>query len=164
MTGRRVSMVLAAGVAVAVGLLAVRRRYLVITVNGASMRPAFTDGDRVLVRRATIRLPARGDVVVLRTPPPRAGWNGSPSSRSPARRGWSIKRVVAVPGDPLPEAAVDACGRPAGTPVPAGRLVVFGDALDSYDSRTWGFLPAEHLVGVVTRRLTSRPDPDQPRR
>ncbi|MCA2189918.1 S24/S26 family peptidase [Nonomuraea cavernae] len=95
MTGRRVSMVLAAGVAVAVGLLAVRRRYLVITVNGASMRPAFTDGDRVLVRRATIRLPARGDVVVLRTPPPRAGWNGSPSSRSPARRGWSIKRVAA---------------------------------------------------------------------
>ncbi|MFG1949184.1 signal peptidase I [Nonomuraea sp. NPDC048826] len=148
------SVAIAAGFAVAAGLLAVRRRYLVITVNGGSMSPAFTDGDRVLVRRVTGRPPHRGDVVVLRTP----------SSSGPARGGWSIKRVVAVPGDPLPEAAVDACGIPAGTPVPARRLVVFGDALDSYDSRTWGFLSAEDLVGVVTRRLSSRPDPGRPRR
>ncbi|MDA0637658.1 S26 family signal peptidase [Nonomuraea sp. MCN248] len=160
MTGRGLSV--AIGAAVAVGLLVVRRRYLVITVNGASMLPTFTEGDRVLVRRGSVPLPSRGDVVVLRTPPSPTGWNGPPSSTGPARRGWSIKRVVAVPGDPLPETAADACGGPAGTPVPAGRLVVFGDALDSYDSRTWGFLPTEQLIGVVTRRLTSRSDP--PRR
>ncbi|WP_433371892.1 S26 family signal peptidase [Streptosporangium sp. CA-115845] len=148
-----------AGAAVAVtavaGLVAARRRYLIVTVNGASMHPTFLDGDRVLVRTGGARTPRRGDVVVLWTPPSEAGWDAPPPSAGPVRNSRSIKRVVAVPGDPLPRAAEEACGRPAGTPVPTGRLVVFGDARHSYDSRSWGFLPVERLVGVVVRRLPS---------
>ncbi|MEU4834746.1 S26 family signal peptidase [Streptosporangium sp. NPDC023615] len=154
-SGAAVVIATIAVVAAGTALVAVRRRYLVVTVSGASMEPALFDGDRVLVRAGAARTPRRGDVVVLWTPSFQAGRDAPPPGAAPARDGRSIKRVVAVPGDPLPPAAAEACGRPAGTPVPAGRLVVLGDARHSYDSRSWGFLPVERLVGVVVRRLAA---------
>lgn len=103
--------------------------------------------------------------MVLQTPPAEADWDTLPPLPDPARGVWIIKRIVAAPGDPLPEPAAAACGQTPGTPVPAGRFVVFGDGPVSYDSRAWGFLPAERMLGVVVRRLSSRPgnDPVAPR-
>jgi signal peptidase I len=119
-----------------------RRRLLLITVVGTSMEPAYTDGDRVLVRRTTLAGVRRGAVVVLAAAP------GSPASDPPLR----MKRAAAVPGDPVPP------GIPvADRLVPPGRLVVLGDNAErSADSRTAGFLPATDVVGIVIRRLRRR--------
>ena len=63
-----------------------------------------------------------------------------------------IKRAVAVPGEPVPEQS-----RLADAVVPAGRLVVLGDNLPaSLDSRGFGYVPAERVLGIVVRRLRSR--------
>ncbi|GIJ56231.1 S26 family signal peptidase [Virgisporangium aurantiacum] len=125
---------------------AVRRRYLVVTVVGPSMTPTFHDGDRVLVRRRDGLRCRTGDVVVLRAPE-QPGWRDRPPE-------WHLKRVAAVAGEPVPAAVERACGQPSGSPVPADHLVVLGDNVVSYDSRSWGFLPADRVLGAVLRRLT----------
>ncbi|MFJ7125611.1 S26 family signal peptidase [Streptomyces sp. NPDC098101] len=123
----------------AAGLLAAARRaLLVVTVRGGSMTPALAPGDRILV----LRRPARGlrdrHIVVLR------------SDRIPAagRDDLLVKRIAAAPGAPVPSRAG---GR--GT-VPDGHFVVLGDnpAL-STDSRVWGPVPADSVVGVMIGRV-----------
>lgn len=114
-----------------------RRRLLVITVEGVSMEPTYHAGDRLLVRRANLSAVRRGAVVVFAT------LAGAPPTDPPLM----VKRAVAIPGDPVPP----------GVPVPdrlvpAGHLVVLGDnAAHSADSRTNGFLQAADIVGVVVR-------------
>ncbi|MFC1403025.1 MULTISPECIES: signal peptidase I [Streptacidiphilus] len=137
---------LGCGAALAVGaVLTLRRRLLVVRVDGGSMRPALVHGDRVLVSRTRSRSRSRpkvGDVVVFRLP-------GTPADYG----GRLIKRVAAVPGDRVP-ASVAAAVPPAATDrVPDRSLVVIGDDPGSVDSRTWGYLPAPLVVGVVLRRL-----------
>jgi signal peptidase I len=126
----------------AVGAAAwVRRLFLVVTVDGASMRPAFADGERVLVRRTAGDRVRRGQVVLFADGPP---------GRVAAHR-YLIKRVAAVAGDAVPDdfAGVVPPGR-----VPAGRILVLGDNRPvSVDSRAFGYLPVELLVGRVIRRL-----------
>jgi len=140
-------MVFAAGgvvMAAAVAIALVRRRLVVITVQGISMLPTYRPGERVLVRRAGLDRVRRGDVVVVR----------EPEDDRPAGTGWMIKRLAAVPGDPHPAGDL-----PAGATeqdVPAGLFAVRGDNTGaSYDSRYFGFLPASDLLGVVTRRFGS---------
>jgi signal peptidase I len=135
------------------GVLLTRRYLIVVTVVGMSMQPTYRPGDRVLVRRIGRRI-VPGTVVVLAEPPP-AGWAGSPPVRGVRTRrtatGWIIKRVVALPGDSVPEAV-----RPAvdGTVVvPPDSLVVLGDHSRSADSRRWGFAPTDQVLGTVIRRL-----------
>ena len=122
-------LVLAAGV-----MLGLRRRLLLVTVEGDSMEPAYTAGDRLVVRRTTLAGVRRGAVVVL------AAHSADPP--------LLVKRAVAVPGDPVPE------GIPvADRTVPPGQLVVLGDNTDrSADSRAKGYIPASDVVGVVVRR------------
>ncbi|HSK95697.1 MAG TPA: S26 family signal peptidase [Euzebyales bacterium] len=139
-------MIWAVGATIVAGVAVVmaRRRYVVVTVGGPSMRPTYDHGDQVLVRRVAAATLRRGQVVVVR----------GPYSDDVTHK---LKRIVAGPGDPVPEAAAAACGRPAGAPVPAGRLVVYGDAPNSYDSRAWGFLSAGDVLGVAVRRLAPSP-------
>ncbi|GAA0405416.1 hypothetical protein GCM10009530_66990 [Microbispora corallina] len=120
-----------------------RRLLVVVTVRGSSMAPAYRDGDRLLAARLP---PVRGRAVVFLPPP---GWAIAP----PQVRPYLVKRVVAVGGDPVPEAARAAVG--AGR-VPPGRLVVFGDAESSADSRTWGLVPVSAVAGVVVGVLVRR--------
>jgi signal peptidase I len=116
-----------------------RRRLLLVTVEGTSMTPTYSPGDRLLVRRVAFAALRRGDAVVLR--PPGAVPPGDPR--------YLVKRAAALPGDPVP------AGVPADGPVvPAGRLAVLGDnAPGSADSRAMGLLPAGSVVGVVVRRM-----------
>lgn len=127
---------------------AVRRRYLVVTVRGASMRPAYDDADRVLVRRATrgVRAvtgagPRPGEIVVLRPP----------LAELAAISPLLVKRVAAVPGDEVPPDFRQAVPLAV---VPAGRLLVRGDNDASADSRSFGLVDSGLVVGTVVR---SRP-------
>jgi signal peptidase I len=128
----------------------VRWHYAVVTVYGPSMEPALADGDHLLAGRCRFRRLQRGQLVVFREP-------GAPGDHRPAwltmaaRERWVVKRVAAIPGDPVPDSV-----RPAvdGTDVvPPRAIVVLGDAACSQDSRHWGFIPASAILGVA-RRLT----------
>ncbi len=112
-------------------LVLARRRWLVVRVGGHSMTPTYADGDRLLVRRQ--RDGWRPGMVVVGRPP---GIDGA----------LFVKRLAALEGE-----SVLAEHGPA--VVPAGHCWVLGDAQGSGDSRHWGPVPLEGLVGVVTRRL-----------
>ncbi|MEV0400315.1 S26 family signal peptidase [Actinoallomurus sp. NPDC050550] len=128
-------------------LLAVRYGLLITTVDGDSMEPELRSGERVLVRR-TKRVRA-GRLVVFAYPE-------LPGGRTAGDGEYLIKRVVAVPGDRLPSDWEDPDIQAiAGTIVPPGHLVVLGDNRGtSWDSRHYGFLDRDLLVGVVIRRLS----------
>ncbi|NUR97844.1 MAG: hypothetical protein HOV67_21630 [Kribbellaceae bacterium] len=121
-------------------LVAVRRRRMIVTVEGDSMRPTYADGDRLLVRTG----PAcrSGDVVVFANP---HGPDPGPA--------LLVKRVAAVAGEAVPVAFRE---RIPEEHVPADRIVVLGDAAKSLDSRKFGPVPSDTVVGIVLRQLDSR--------
>lgn len=142
------------------GAVAARRALVLITVSGGSMSPTYTDGEKLLVRRGRPRV---GDVVVFRHPwlaqTPRTATNNrteTAAANSAAGRPdveWMVKRVVAVPADPVPRdfrqavAALD-----PETTVPSGCLLVRGDNPRSLDSRHFGYVSTADVLGVAVRR------------
>ncbi|MFI7424876.1 S26 family signal peptidase [Nonomuraea sp. NPDC049684] len=131
-------VVLVAGV-----VLWLRRTRLVVVVDGPSMEPTLRDGDRVLARRVPAADLSTGDIVVLSNP--HFGRSAEPSP-------FLVKRVAALPGQPVPPAVASKLG--GRSTVPPGRLVVLGDNAEvSCDSRDYGFLSESDLLGVVTRFL-----------
>ncbi|KWT58918.1 hypothetical protein ADL21_25940 [Streptomyces albus subsp. albus] len=174
MTGRpgqpdvrvRPLLVSAAGTAAVVGvLLRLRRGLVAVTVRGASMEPAYHDGDRVLVHRATAF--AVGQVVVVERPCDETGWGDRPPVRATdgpavlARRQWLIKRVAAAPGDRVPHDRDRGLRQLREDLVPPGKLVVLGDNIDhSFDSRHMGYVPTARVLGAVACPLPGkRPGP-----
>jgi signal peptidase I len=131
------------------------RRHLVrVVVDGPSMEPAFSSGSRLLIRRVMpgagpVHMIRAGVVVVLEAPAV-----GAPAGARVATGRWVVKRVAAVPGDPLPSAVAVAIGAPSGSRVPTGHLAVLGDNPHaSVDSRHYGPVPLERVLGVaLTRR------------
>ena len=167
MLGLAVCLGATAGVAAAVlGAGLVRRRLAVVEVTGRSMEPVLSAGDRVLVRRARLSELRPGLVVVVEMPRLDSDGPELPPGRRPGQRDWMIKRVAALPGDPLP------AGMPFPGPgpdhhglVPPGMFAVLGDnAMWSYDSRMIGCLPAERLLGIMIRPLNGSPVPAARRR
>lgn len=66
-----------------------------------------------------------------------------------------IKRLAALPGEPVPAAVRGRLGTGA---VPPGAVVVLGDNLaESVDSREIGYFPLERVVGVALRTYTRGP-------
>ncbi|MGY0235720.1 S26 family signal peptidase [Longispora urticae] len=136
------------------GALWVRRAFVVVTVEGASMSPTYEDGDRVLVRRVRPAGVAAGRVIVLAPPAEPGTFAGRRGRIRAAGRLWLVKRLVAGPGDPVPPGLGPALADAAGTVVGAGRMVVVGDNPgQSYDSRQEGFVAVGRVRGVVLRRL-----------
>jgi signal peptidase I len=136
-------------------LALLRRRLVAVTVRGVSMVPSFRHGDRVLVRRG---VPIRvGQAIVVEQPLPEGGWPGlalAPGARGVSDRCWMIKRVAAIPGDPIPRERVPALRATADARVPSGSLVLLGDnQLASFDSRHIGYFPVERVLGAVVRAL-----------
>ena len=136
------------------GLLVVRRRCVIVTVHGVSMAPTLQPGDRVLVWRRLRSRVRRGEIVALRLPQSAAlTWKDAERFGDDAEiPEWVVKRVAAIAGDPTPgvsqhsaEATLDS--------VPRGHVYLLGDAARSIDSRHWGFVCADELLGVVVARL-----------
>ena len=141
---------LAALTAATGAVCAARRMVAVVAVDGPSMEPALAAGDKVLVRRAKVSGIRPGQIVVFERPSPDGAWAARPPRWLADRREWMIKRVAAVPGDPVPD-GLSAVGI-AGQRVPDGKLVVLGDnSARSHDSRALGYIPAERLLGVMVR-------------
>ncbi|GGO73016.1 S26 family signal peptidase [Nonomuraea cavernae] len=137
------------GGALTLSAVYVRRRFVAVTIEGESMAPTFTGGERVLVRRRGVARLRRGDVVVVRWKPP-------PDVNGEEHEGHKllVKRVTAVAGDPIPADVAPAADRPARSPVPDGAFIVRGDnAAISLDSRTCGLFGADNLLGIMIRRL-----------
>ncbi|GIF46276.1 signal peptidase I [Asanoa ferruginea] len=129
------ALLLAAGVGVGV----VRRRFQLIVVRGSSMSPTYQDRDVLLVR--VHRRPRLGDVVVFRMP-------DQHKDDGPA---WMVKRVAAGPGDRVP---ADERRIVAESTVADGCLLVRGDNPESHDSRHFGYVPIDTVLGVVVRPVT----------
>ena len=137
-------------------------------VEGQAMAPTLNNQDRLIVNRwaYTFSAPSRGDVVMLRYPGDRSK--------------LFVKRVVAAGGDTvriddgrvfvndvaLDDAYVAEDGRSHETYGPqeiaAGHYFVLGDRRNnSSDSRHWGLVPEDDIVGRVAVRWY--PSLDRPR-
>lgn len=124
------------------------------SIPSASMAPTLQPGDHILVTPLRSFLGGaleRGEVVVFRNPE--------------AGQGFFVKRIVAIGGDhveiragklrlngrPAEEAFLDCAAVTEGRTVeiiPAGHVFVLGDNRgDSIDSRAWGVLPEDRVVG-----------------
>ncbi len=121
-------------------------------VTGYSMEPRIASDEYVLINALAYRLgpPRRGQIVAFRHE------RSAPSVY--------IKRVIGVPGDrvSVDRGIVSIDGRALDEPyvhyrdrrsatsvvVPAGAYYVLGDnRAHSEDSRAWGFVPADRLIG-----------------
>ena len=135
-------------------------------VNGQSMEPNFENGDYLIVDEISYRFhdPQRGDVIVF-------GYPGNPSTRL-------IKRVIGLPGETveikegkvtiikentevldesqyLPEGLETQPGVKGDKfSIPEDEFFVLGDNRTvSLDSRWWGLLPRQNIIGRVYLRL-----------
>ncbi len=121
-------------------------------VDGTSMEPTLHSGQRLVIEKVSYHFaaPGRGEVVVLKIP-----------GREEAAL---IKRVVATAGDVIairngrvylngavleePYLSQFTPGDLPSTVVPDGYIFVLGDNRGaSNDSRTFGMIPTDHLVG-----------------
>ena len=154
---------------IAVVAVFIVRTYFVqpFLVSGSSMAPNFSNGDYVLVDELTyhLRTPERGEVVVVHDP-----YDYST---------YFIKRVIGLPGEKVaiknntvtvfnaqyPNGlTLDESYLPTGTitlaqttdtyMLSSSTYLLFGDNRQfSFDSRSWGPLPKNDIVGLVRIRL-----------
>ncbi|PZC46886.1 MAG: signal peptidase I [Chloroflexi bacterium] len=105
-------------------------------VYGLSMQPTLQDGQLVIVNKLAYKIgsPAVDDVVVLI----------SPQGEVPL-----VKRIVGVPGDTVNLAGCNMCPVTLGP----GQFFVAGDNRpNSLDSRVFGAVPEENIIGKIQLR------------
>ena len=124
-----------------------------IRVESISMQPTLFPGDYVIVNKLVYWFsggPQRGDVIVFKFPP-------NPDAIP------YIKRVIGLPGEQVHisdgKVYIDGqlmlepwlkvtTNRGGDWSVPAGQIFVMGDNRNnSSDSRSWGFVPLENIIG-----------------
>lgn len=130
------TIAIASAMIIAITIWWLRRRWIVVTVEGESMAPTLRDGQQILARRVGTRAELqRGDVVVFRL--------SSAQAHASERLVHRVKRIAALAGDPVP-AWMGAQGR-----VPRGCVVVAGDNARSQDSRQLGYIDGSAIIAVV---------------
>jgi signal peptidase I len=143
-------------------------------VPTGAMKPTIVPGDIIYTENLSYRFrkPRRGEIITFAT----EGILGIPQPEPPEQAVVYIKRVIGLPGDKLElrnehlfvngkeDAAASGGFRIVpgrmylsndGLPVqvPANSYFAVGDNTDnSYDSRYWGFVPANNLKGRVVWR------------
>src|SRR3954451_14064945 len=149
---------IAIAIVLAFGVRAAMRLYV---IPSSSMAPTLVPGDHILVTPYRFgKKPSRGDVIVFRSPR--------------AADELMIKRIIGTTGDlvetragrvivsghALPEpyvAAQAASGAISPQIIPAGTYFVVGDnRADSLDSRSWGVLPKDAVLGKARVILWAR--------
>ena len=151
-------MLVAVGV-VCLVLLGLRFVAEPMRVSSDSMKPTYSTGDEILVQKigAHAREPARGDIVVVHSPVS----GDLVIKRVAALGGQTVgiaNGVLRVDGQAVPEPYLDRADL-GGTyfgpmTVPAGTVFLLGDQrLGSVDSRSFGPVPVESIVGRVVLRL-----------
>ena len=140
----------------ALALLAHSAVVSVYSIPSGSMAPTLQIGDHIFVTSYRLPFashqPRRGDVVVF---------------RAPASGEVLVKRIIGTPGDLVDAAGgyVRIAGHSLSEPylmqramsgaidaqiVPPSSYFVMGDnRAHSYDSRSWGAVPADHIIGKV---------------
>ncbi len=135
-------------------------------VSGASMEPTFSGGDYLLIDEISYRFrePSRGEVIVFKYP-------GNESL-------YYIKRIIGLPGEKIeikngkivvfnnehPGGIVlseeylpfglNTTGKEESVIIGSDEYFVLGDNRNfSFDSRSWGALQKNELVGLVRLRL-----------
>ncbi len=135
-------------------------------VSGSSMEPNFHDRDYLIVDRLSYETasPKRGDVIVLKFPKDTSE--------------FFIKRIIGLPGDtvefsgghviivnkdypnglqlnePYLKSQTETIGPAQPITLGSGEYYVLGDnRTASSDSRSWGILPADDIVGRVWVRV-----------
>ncbi|GHO57270.1 signal peptidase I [Ktedonobacter robiniae] len=133
-------------------LILARLSLLVVTVQGESMTPTLLSGERVLVWRLwpVFRL-REGQIVLI-----------SQEDKSFQAAPY-LKRILALQGEirtlrPRLEHnsnnAADHVEQEQAWQIPAGYVFVCGDNLEhSIDSRVWGPLPRQRVMGVMLKKL-----------
>jgi signal peptidase I len=148
---------LAIAIVLAFGVRAAVRLYV---IPSSSMAPTLVPGDHIVVTPYRFgKKPNRGDVIVFRSPR--------------AVDELMIKRVIGTPGDLVETRAgrVIVCGHALTEPyvaaqatsgvispqiIPADTYFVLGDnRADSLDSRSWGVLPKDAVLGKARMILWS---------
>lgn len=152
---------------IAVGAVFLIRSFLVqpFLVSGSSMVPNFSNGDYLLIDEITYRFrpPERGEVIVFKYP-------ASPSI-------YFIKRIIGLPGEEVNiqdnKVTIFNDNHPQGLVLNEGYLsksfytvgslklklkpneyLLLGDNRSaSFDSRNWGPLKTDYIVGLARIRL-----------
>ncbi len=132
-------------------------------VSGASMNPTFLNGQYLIVDELTYRFvaPERGDVIIFRYP------------KDPKE--FYIKRIIGLPGETVtikngalsiteiggkmialsePYVQNQGNGQDASYTIASDEYFVLGDNRpESSDSRIWGLLPKQNIIGRAIMRL-----------
>jgi signal peptidase I len=145
-------LAVAAGGAVAAALVITDffLNYSVVRVFGESMLPAVKPGDRLVIHRTRYSRLHVGMIAVVRPP-------GDGASRRRTLRltgapfSFAVKRVCAIAGDEVP-AAMRAAARGMDT-VPPRMLLVSADNPLGNDSRQWGLVGEDRVLGTMVRNL-----------
>lgn len=156
-TKKALDWILTLGIAVVISLTI--RTYVAESrwIPTESMLPTLEVGDRLLIDKISYRMVdiKRGDIVVFH-PPPASNFDQD-----------MIKRVIGLPGDTveIKEGTIYINNNPLKEPyepandfkpckVSNGNIFVMGDNRNSsYDSRYWGTVPAELVVGKAVVRF-----------
>lgn len=165
-------------IVIAIAAVFIIRTFLVqpFLVSGASMSPNFSNGDYVLVDELTyhLRAPGRGEVVVFHDPQDYSTYFIKRIVGLPNETVTIANDIVTVSSTANPNGLIlDESYLPSGTitsinncyggtaangaciyHLSSSTYLLFGDNRPfSFDSRSWGPLPAGNIVGLVRVRL-----------